>query len=348
MGEMSRRSLLAGATSGVALWSFAPIGAAQGREMLFGIPVETNNSLPLYMAEAGGFLAQEGIKGSMSTGSSGTNVRQMLAAGQMLYAQADPIHPLAMTGANRATRILMACDSRASVALMIRQDLWDKGIRTVEAFASHKPADGGQPKLGVTRVGAQTWLYGTELMKKHGKLDAVNYVSLGQVSNILGAFKTGKIEACMATALMYFSILDEKLGQAAFNATDEKLWRQYFGHNFPGQVMVALADQVKADPKLTQSVINAVYRALRAIERTPAAEIAKLVQPRFLANMKLDVVQREIEFLKPIYSRTGDIAKAEYDAGLKVWCTDSTKVAPQPYEAMLDLSFLRQAQAKFG
>lgn len=348
MHSVTRRTALAGATSGFALWSFTRIGAAQGRQMMFGIPVETSNSLPLYMAEAAGFFKEEGIEATMSTGASGTNVRQMLAAGQMLYAQADPIHPLAMSGANRPCKILMACDSRASVAVMIRQDLWDKGVRTLEAFANYKPADANQPRLGVTRVGAQTWLYGQELMKRHGKADAVNYVSLGQVSNILGAFKSGKIEGCVATALMYFSIIDEKMGQAAFNATDEKLWRQYFGESFPGQVLVALEDQTKADPKLTQSVVNATYRALKKIAASSPADMAGLVQPKFMPNMKPEIVAREIEFLKPIFVHDAEVSKAQYDAGGKVWFSDETKVAAQPYERMFDYSFLREAKKRFG
>lgn len=348
MHAVTRRAALAGATSGIALWSFTRRGAAQGRQLTFGIPVETSNSLPLYMAEASGFFREEGIEATMSTGASGTNVRQMLAAGQMLYAQADPIHPLAMTAANRTCKILMACDSRASVALMIRQELWDKGIRTVEAFAGYKPPDASQPRLGVTRVGAQTWLYGQELMKRHGKADAVNYVSLGQVSNILGAFKSGKIEGCVATALMYFSIIDEKMGQAAFNATDEKLWLQYFGENFPGQVLVALEDQIKADPKLTQSVVNATYRALRRIAASTPAEMAALVQPKFMPSMKPEIVEREIAFLKPIFVHNAEVTRAQYDAGGKVWFTDDTKVAAQPYDRIFDYTFLREAKKKYG
>lgn len=349
MTDLSRRTILAGGAAGATVWTFAPIGAhAQGKEMLIGIPVETNNSLPIYLAAGAGYLKAEGIEAKVTTGGSGTNARQMVAAGQMPYAQGDPIHPAALTSAGKPSKMLMAFDNRASIAMMVRKELWDKGIRTPEALGDYKGPNGAKPKIGVTRIGAQTWLYGVEVMKRVNKLNNVNFISLGSVSSILGAFKTGQIDGVMANALVYYSILDEKLGSAIFNPTIEAEWLKLFGSTFPGQVLFALDSQIDANKELTQKVVNACWRAMLHIKRATPEEIEATVRAKYLPNLKKEVAIREIGFLKPIFDFNCEITKAQWDAGAKVWFTEATKVKPQPYEKMVDNSFIIAAKKKFG
>ncbi len=350
MIPVDRRTLLAGAGAGALTAGFGrSVAFAQAKEILLGIPVETSNSLPFMVAAAAGYFKQEGLPGGRVTmPSSGTNVRQMLAAGQMPYAMGDPIHPLAVTGAGKACKILMSVDTRASIAMIVRQDLYDKGIKTPQALAALKKADGSKPGIGVTRVGAQTWLYGDQIMRATGKIDDVNFVNVGEGANMLGAFKTGRVDAIMANSLIYFATQDEKLGTPIFNAVDEPTWLKFFGSTFPGQVCFAMADQITADPVLTQGFVNAVYRALQHIKKTSSADLVKLVQPQFMGNFKPEVAAREIDYLKPIYSYTGDVTEAQFTNGGKVWFSEGTKVKPQPYKDMVDLSFLAKAKAKYG
>jgi ABC-type nitrate/sulfonate/bicarbonate transport system substrate-binding protein len=345
--KFTRRTMLAGGLTGAATWTFAPIGAhAQAKEMMIGIPVQTNSSLPIYLAAGAGYLKAEGIEAKVSTGASGTNARQMIAAGQMPYAEGDPIHPLALSSAGKAAKMLMAFDKRASIAMLIRKELWDKGIRTPEAFADYKGPGGAKPKLGVTRVGAQFWLFGVELMKRVGKADAINYVSLGAVANIIGAFRTGQIDACMANPIVFFSILDEKLGGVAFDPLDNANWNRMFGASFPGEVLFALESQVKANPELTQKVVNACWRAMLHIKRSSPEEIETIVRPKFLPNFKKEIAIREVEYLKPLFDFDCEVTKATFDAGSKVWFTPQTKVKPQTFEAIVDNTFIREAKSK--
>ena len=350
MVSIDRRAALAGAGAGVAALGLGRgIALAQTKEILLGIPVETSNSLMFMVASAAGYFKAEGLPGAKVTmPQSGTNVRQMLAAGQMPFAMGDPIHPLAITGAGKASKMLMSVDTRASIAMIVRQDLYDKGVKTPQALGDLKKADGSKPAIGVTRVGAQTWLYGDQIMRNAGKIDNVNFVNTGEGANMLGAFKTGRVDAIMANSLIYFATQDEKLGTPVFNAVDEKIWLQFFGSTFPGQVCFAMADQIAAQPQETQGFVNAVYRALQHIKATPSADLVKLVQPHFMGNFKPEVAQREIDYLKPIYSYTGEITEAQYTNGGKVWFSEGTKVKPQPYKDMVDLSFLAKARAKFG
>lgn len=345
---LTRRAVIASG-AGALCWSFSWAGArAQQRELLIGIPVQTNNSLPVMLAAAAGYFKDEGIKARVSAGDSGTNARQQIASGEMLYTQGDPLHPLAIAGAGKPARMLMGVDTRASVAMMVHTDLWSKGVRTVEAVGRYKGPGGAKPRIGITRVGAQTWLYAVALLERVGLADNAHYVSLGSVSNIIAALKTGQIDVAMANSLLYFTIVDEKLGEAAFNATDPAQWNAFFGSNFPGQVIFALDSQIKADPALTQGVVNAVYRAMQHIKRASAKEITDLVQPEYLPNFKPDVCMREIDFLKPVFDYDGAISQTNYDNGAKLWFTEETKVKPQPYANMVDLTFIQKAKTRFG
>ncbi|MGE3935194.1 MAG: ABC transporter substrate-binding protein, partial [Rhodospirillaceae bacterium] len=234
MNGFTRRTMLAGtgaAAAGIALWRFTSAANAQS-ELLLGVPTDNSNSLPMMIAAAGGFLKEEGINARVTTGAAGTNTRQMIAAGQMPYAIGDIIHPLYLTGAGKPAKVLMVIDKRASITMMVTQELWDKGVRTVEQVGQYKKADGSKPQIGVTRIGAQTWLYGAHMLLKAGYLDNVNFVALGDTGTTMGAFKSGRVDAVMANTLVYFAIIDEKLGQPVFNATDGALWDKFFGGSF--------------------------------------------------------------------------------------------------------------------
>ena len=349
MNELDRRILLGGAATGALMWTFSRHAHSQGRETLLGIPVETSNSLMFMVAQAAGYFKEEGLPNPRVTmPSSGTNVRQMLAAGQMPYALGDPVHPLAITGAGKPAKMLMSTDTRASIAMIVRQDLYDKGIKTPQALGDLKKPDGTKPTIGVTQVGAQTWLYGDQVMRAAGKIDNVTFINVGEGANMLGSLKSGRVDAVMGNSLIYFATQDEKMGAAIFNPIDEKTWLSFFPSTFPGQVCFALADQIKTEPAMTQASVNAIYRALKYVEKTKPTEIVKLVQTQFMTSYKPEVAQREIEFLKPIYSYDGAITEAQFNAGAKVWFSEGTKVKPQPYKDMVDLSFLDKARAKFG
>ncbi|MBM3485091.1 MAG: ABC transporter substrate-binding protein [Alphaproteobacteria bacterium] len=352
MSGINRRTMLAGtgAVAATKLYSFTWAGAAraQAEEMLLGIPVETSNSLQFMVASAAGYFKDEGINGRVVTGAAGTNTRQMVAAGQMPYAQGDVIHPLYLTGAGKSAKIMMGLDTRATMTLMVRNELWEKGIRTVEALGNLKKPDGTKPQIAVTRVGAQSWLYGSHMFLKAGLLDNVNFVSTGDGAPMIGAFKSGKVDACMANTLIFFAIADEKLGEAAFNATDDALWNKFFGSAFAGQCLFALEEQIKAKPALTQGIVNAVYRALQLIKNSTPEQLYKTVEGRFMGNFKPEVAMREIAYLKPIYDYNGVITRAQFENGGKVWFSEATKVKTQTYETMVDLSFLDAAKKKFG
>src|SRR3990172_8260102 len=130
---MNRRELLIGA-SAVALpgWLFSMRVAAQTRSIEVGVPVDSTNYLPLMLAVTLGYFKEEGVEAKILSVGGGSNLRSALASRQLSYAAGDVAHALAMTGAGRKSKVLLAIDTRATVAnIMVRADLWDQGIRSL-------------------------------------------------------------------------------------------------------------------------------------------------------------------------------------------------------------------------
>lgn len=351
MWQINRRHALAGvaAVAATAGWGIATRAQAQAAEVLLGIPADTSNNLPLMLASALGFFGEEGINARVVQGGGGGNVRQMVAAGQLAYSMGDVAHPLAITGAGKKAKALLAIDTRATVAnMMVRKELWDAGVRTPEALGNLRKPDGSKPTIGVTRIGSATWLYGNFIMTEIGLVDKVNFVSVGDGSPMLGAFRTGKVDAIMANIVTYLAVLDDDMGKPAFDSTDKAAWDKYFGSDIPSQCLFALDDQIKAQPIVTQGVVNSIYRALKHIERSAPKDLFAAIEGKFMTGFKPEVAIREIEFMKPIFDFNGNISEQMYKNGGKIWFSEGTKIAPQPYVEMVDLSFLRSAQAKFG
>ena len=345
---VTRRNFVVGAAAGGVILSVT--GGAFGQTPVqIGIPADTSNNLPLMIASVMDYFKEEGVEAKVVQGGGGANIRQMVAAGQIPYAMGDVAHPLAITHNGKPSKVLLAIDTRATVAnVMVRKELWDKGVRTVEALGNYKKPDGTKPTIGVTRIGSATWLYGSFIMSAVGLIDNVNFVSVGDGSPMLGAFRSGRIDAVMANFVTYFAILDEDMGKAVFDVTDKATWDKFFGSSIPSQCLFALEETVKAQPKETQAVVNGVYHALKHIEKTQAKDHYAAIEGKFMTAFKPDVAVREIESMRPIFDFDGAISEQMYKNGGKIWFNDSTKIDPQPYVKMVDLSYLQNAKKKFG
>src|SRR5262245_65920920 len=98
------------------------------------------------ITEAKGFFKAENLDFKLVTGNAGTFGRQTLAAGQALFAHGDASHPLQLSARGKPCKILLATEMVCSYAnIMVRQDLYESGITSVEKLAEHKRPDGAKP-----------------------------------------------------------------------------------------------------------------------------------------------------------------------------------------------------------
>src|SRR5437667_10010889 len=112
------------------------------------------------------FFEDEGLAApSFIVPGGGAKVAQALAAGQAMFALGDSNHPLKITEKGKDALMLFATDTRCSYAnVVVRKELFDKGLKTVEALADGKLV-GRKAVIAATAIGSGTYVYGVYVLK---------------------------------------------------------------------------------------------------------------------------------------------------------------------------------------
>ena len=343
---ISRRDFLAGSTAfagAMTVWAVAAQGA-KPQPITASHSVNTTIYAAHMVADAKGLMADQGLTLHVIEARGGSNVRRILAAGQVGYALGDSSHPLQLTNRGRASKILMATDNRCSYANIIaRKELVDKGIDSIEKLAEYKHEDGSPPVIAATGIGSGTWVYGTYVLEQFGVNDRFHWVAGGGSKTMLGGLKTGKYDAIMAVPAWQFAAEENGFGEAIYDISDAASWTRIFGGNIPASVVYVLENAVTENAEITQKYVNAMYQAMQWLQGASVDEIYAVVgelMPRFSE----DQAKREIAYYKNIWQYDGDFPKADFETGAKVWFRARTKMEAIAYDDVVDLSFLEAAK----
>jgi NitT/TauT family transport system substrate-binding protein len=352
--RISRRALLK--TAGLAGTALAvPIrGAAQG---LKTITASHSVSTFVYgqhlVAKEKRFFEEEGVTApSFLVPGGGAKVVQAVAAGQAMFGLGDSNHPLKITEKGKDAPMLFATDSRCSYAnIVVRKELYDRGVKTVEALADHRLV-GRKAVIAATAIGSGTYVYGVYVLKQtkaaDGKSvnDHVEWVGGGASTTMLGALKAGKFDAIMAVPEWQFAAEGEGFGRPVFDVQDEKAWNRVFGGPIPVTVGYALKETVEKSPDLVQAYVNACYRAQQWIRRAKDEEIVDLLHRPYMDAFKREDVLKSVRYYKTIFDWDFTIDERDYANGVKVWVPLAVD-KPIPYAQAVDMAFVKKAHAKF-
>jgi NitT/TauT family transport system substrate-binding protein len=282
----------------------------------------------------------------------GARVVNALTAGQAMFALGDSNHPLKATEKGREARMLFATDTRCSYAnIVVRKELHDRGVRSVEALADAKLV-GRKAVVAATAIGSGTYVYGVYVLKQtragDGKPvnDHVEWVGGGASQTMLGGLKAGKFDAIMAVPEWQWAAEGEGFGKAIYDVLDEKAWQSVFGGPIAVTVGYALAETIEKSPDLVQAYVNAVYRAQQWIRRAKDDEIVDLIYKPYMDTFKREDVLRSVRYYKTIFDWDLLIQEKDYENGIKVWVPTALD-KPIPYAKAVDMSFIRKAQAKY-
>lgn len=263
--KLSKRQFLAGSaafTGPMMHWSISARGADL-EPITASHSVNTTIYAAHMVANAKGFMEAEGLSMFLIEAQGGSNVRKVLAAGQVGYALGDSSHPLQLTNRGRASKILMATDNRCSYAnIVIRKELYDQGIDTVEKLAEYR-RDGELPVIAATGIGSGTWVYGTYVLETFGVGDQFNWVAGGGSKTMLGGLQTGKFDAIIAVPAWYFRAEDDGYGKLLYDISDEPSWNKVFGGKIPATVVYVLEEAVTENADLTQKYVNGLYKSMQ-------------------------------------------------------------------------------------
>ena len=282
----------------------------------------------------------------------GARVANALTAGQAMFALGDANHPLKATERGRDALMILATDTRCSYAnVVVRQELYDRGVKSVEALSDQKLV-GRKAVVAATAIGSGTYVYGVYVLKQTKAADGkpvndhVEWVGGGASQTMLGGLKAGKFDAIMAVPEWQWAAEGEGFGRAVYDVLDEKAWNRVFGGPIAVTVGYVLAETIEKSPDLVQAYVNAIYRAQQWIRRAKDDEIVDVIHKPYMHTFKREDVLRSVKYYKTIFDRDLVIEEKDYDNGIKVWVPTAVD-RPIPYGKAVNMSFVRKAQAKY-
>jgi NitT/TauT family transport system substrate-binding protein len=349
----SRRRFLKVTTAGAAFAGRPRFAWAQGRPITVAHSVSTFVYGQHLVAREKKFFEEEGVSlGNFIVPGGGARVVNAVTAGQALFGLGDSNHPLKATEKGRETTMLFTTDTRCSYAnVVVRKDLYDKGVKSVEQLADQKLV-GRKAVVAATAIGSGTYVYGVYVLKgakaADGKPvnDHVEWVGGGASTTMLGGLKAKKFDAIMAVPEWQWEAEKQAFGKAIYDVLDEKAWNRVFGGPIAVTVGYALKETLEKSPDLTQAYVNACYRAQQWIRKAKDEEVVELLYKPYMDTFERDIVRRSVAYYKTIFDWDLAIAEKDYQNAMKVFVPVAID-APLPYAKAVDLSFLKKAQAKY-
>ncbi|MDA9409807.1 ABC transporter substrate-binding protein [Bradyrhizobium sp. CCBAU 45384] len=341
-----RTALIAGSA-----WAGASLLTRQVRAEGKQVSLAFGPVSPVYaigmIAELKGYFKDEGLDSKLVTGNAGTFGRQTLAAGQALFAHGDASHPLQLSARGKPCKILLATEMVCSYAnIMVRQDLYESGITSVEKLAASKRADGTKPIVAATAIGSGTWVFGTYVFETRGLGDKVNWVAGGGPNTMFPSLQTKQFDAIMAPPSWMVEVEKKGFGKAIYDTSKPGVFEKDFGGTLPVLVIYTLQDTIDQDKAMVQAYVNAISRAMAYVKATPLAEVQALVTPKYFSGIDPDAVSAELGFDTSTWAYDGHIDKVSFERGAKPWYRKGTDIPETRYEDVVNMSFLATAQAK--
>jgi NitT/TauT family transport system substrate-binding protein len=345
---ITRRQVLLTGSAALGASLMPSITRAQGTTATLAFGPSTAVYALGMIADAKGFFRSENLDLKLVVGNAGTHGRQALAAEQALFAHGDASHPLQLSTRGKKCRILMATQMIASISnIVVRKDLYEAGITSVEKLADYKRPDGSKPIVAATAIGAGTWMYGTYVFESKKLGDRINWVAGGGPKTMFPGLETKQFDAIMAVPGWVIEAETQGFGKVIYDTSKPGVFVDAFGGTVPVLVLYTLEETTQQKKALVQSFVNAMYQAMKWVKATPIDEVYKLVGEKHFAGVDPVAVKAEMGFDKATWAYDGRIDRASFERGGKVWYRKGSDIPESRYEDLVDMSFLDAAQAKF-
>ncbi len=345
--SITRRSVLRVAAAGMGAAAFGSRAEAEAKPGVVVYPT----ALPIYEAQfvaaAQGYFRDAGIEAKIIQGGSGVKAREILAAGQADISIGDITHPMQLFNHGRITTVLMPVDVRNNgVEFIIRKDLHDQGIDTLEKFAAWKRPDGRKPIIGVSSLGGTNHVWGSYYLELLHLDQAVTWVSAGDVATMLGSIKSKQIDVLINAPSLLQDSIAHGWGALLFEGSGEAVWNKYIGGKVPATAHYTLKATIDRDPPKMQAYVTALWRATRWIESHSVDDIYGAIEP-WVGSTARDSNLFDITQMKSITDFSGVIDAPSYERGSKVWFREMTRIKPIAMDEIVDSSFVRAAIKAF-
>jgi NitT/TauT family transport system substrate-binding protein len=300
-----------------------------------------------FVADKIGFFKEAGLDCKLIQGGSGVKTREIIASSQGDIGIGDVTHPMQLSNHGRNGRILMPTDTRSSsVIFIIRKDLKDQGITTLEALTDWKRPDGRRPIVSVSSLGGTNHVWSSYYMETMGLDQKVTWVGTGNVDTMMGSLKTRQVDVLVSSQSLLNDSVEQGWGAMLFDGTDEAIWNKYIGGKIPVTGHFTLQSTIDKDPAKMQAFVTALWRASQWIKAHSPDEIYDAIEP-YVGSTSRGANILEITALKKVADYEGTIDAEGFARGGKVWFREMTGIKPLTIADVVSPGFVEAARKAY-
>jgi len=346
MAMLNRRSALT-VIAGSGAWLTAGRAWAEAKSGRAIYPV----AVPLYqthfVADRVGYFGDAGLDCKLIQGGSGVKTREIIASSQGDVGIGDVTHPMQLSNHGRAGRILMPVDTRSSaVMFIIRKDLWDQGITTLQKLTEWKRPDGRKPIISVSSLGGTNHVWSSYYMEAMGLAEKVTWIGTGNVETMLGSLKSKQVDVLISSLSLLNESMEQGWGTLLFDGTDEAIWNQYIGGKVPVTGQFTVQSTIDKDPAKMQALVTALWRASQWIKAHSPEEVYDAIEP-YVGSTSRRANILEITALKKVADYDGVVDAASFARGEKVWFREMTGIKPLTIAEVVSSEFVDVARKAY-
>jgi NitT/TauT family transport system substrate-binding protein len=343
--HFTRRSALTIVAGGASLATGrAWADAREGREVYpVAVPVYQTH----FIADRAGFFREAGLDCKLIQGGNGVKTREIIASSQADIGIGDITHPMQLSNHGRAGRVLAPVDTRSSsVMFIIRKDLKDQGIATLEALTEWKRPDGRKPIVSVSSLGGTNHVWASYYMEKMGLDEKVTWIGTGNVDTMLGSLKTKQVDVLVSSLSLLNDSVDQGWGALLFDGTDETIWNKYIGGKVPVTSHFTLQATIDKDPPKMQAYVIALWRATQWVKAHSPDAIYEMIEP-YVGSTSRNANILEITALQKVADYDASIDAAGFARGEKVWFREMTGIKPLTIAEVVSPGFIDTARKAY-
>jgi NitT/TauT family transport system substrate-binding protein len=343
--HVTRRSALTVVAGAAALATGrAWADAKEGREVYpVAVPVYQTH----FIADRAGFFKDAGLDCKLIQGGNGVKTREIIASSQADIGIGDITHPMQLSNHGRAGRVLAPVDTRSSsVMFIIRKDLKDQGITTLEALTEWKRPDGRKPIVSVSSLGGTNHVWASYYMEKMGLDEKVTWIGTGNVDTMLGSLKTKQVDVLVSSLSLLNDSVEQGWGALLFDGTDETIWNKYIGGKVPVTSHFTLQSTIDKDPPKMQAYVTALWRATQWVKAHSPDQIYEMIEP-YVGSTSRNANILEITALQKVADYDASIDAAGFARGEKVWFREMTGIKPLTIAEVVSPGFIDAARKAY-
>ena len=300
-----------------------------------------------FVADRIGYFREAGLDCKLIQGGSGVKTREIIASSQGDIGIGDITHPMQLSNHGRNGRVLMPVDTRSSsVMFIIRKDLKDQDITTLEALTEWKRPDGRKPIISVSSLGGTNHVWASYYMEMMGLDQKVTWIGTGNVDTMLGSLKTKQADVLVSSLSLLNESAEQGWGALLFDGTDEAIWNKYIGGKVPVTSHFTLQSTIDKDPPKMQAFVTALWRATQWIQKHSPDEIYDSIEP-YVGSTSRAANIIEITTLQKVADYDATIDAEGFARGEKVWFREMTGIKPLTIADVVSPTFIEVARKAY-